>query len=314
MRPTHRKRCARERGITLVEMVIAMVVVAIILAATMFFAYPVREAVDVKVRAELTDAADNALQRIARDVRLALPNSIRVTSAGGSFFLEFMPIRTAGRYRAESSGAVCGASGTDELAFDSNTPVDQCFKTIGTIDASAVTANDFLVLNNYGDNYPGQNAYATAGTLNRRRIASVTDEGSPAAREVVSFNSTTAFTRDLHDSPAKRFYIVTGNLTTGLPEPVTYECTPPFLTRRWGYAMTTAQPTAFTDGSSAVLAGPVPGTTAQLQVTGCSFDYDANGIGAQLGLLTLQLTLSQPVSTGVETVTLYQEVHISNVP
>jgi MSHA biogenesis protein MshO len=314
MRQTRRKGGAAERGITLVEMVIAMVVVGIVLAATIFFASPLRQAVDVKVRAELTDAADNALQRIGRDVRLALPNSVRVTASGGSFFLEFIPIRTAGRYRAESSGAACGGSGTDELAFDSNAPVDQCFKTIGTIDASAVTANDFLVLNNYGDAYPGQNAYATAGTLNRRRIISVVDEGSPAAREVVSFNSTTALTRDLHDSPAKRFYIVTGNATTGLPEPVTYECTPPFLTRRWGYTMTPSQPTSFSDGSSAVLAGPVAGTTAQLQVTGCSFDYDASGVGAQLGLLTLQLTLSETVSTGVETVTLYHAVHISNVP
>jgi hypothetical protein len=33
-------------------------------------------------RAELTDQADVALRRITRDIRLALPNSLRVTTTG----------------------------------------------------------------------------------------------------------------------------------------------------------------------------------------------------------------------------------------
>lgn len=296
-------RSRRESGITLIEMVVAMVAVGIILAATIFFAYPLRQAVDTTARAELTDVADNALQRIGREVRLALPNSVRVTSSGGSAYLEFIPVRTGGRYRADSSGAACG-TGTDELAFDA---VDACFKTIGILpDAASVTANDFLVLNNYGEGFAGQNAYQTAAPLNRRKIASLTNEGSPVARQVVSFVSTVAFDRSLHDSAARRFYIVNGNAGTALPEPVTYQCTPPTLTRRSGYTMSATQPTTFTDGSAVLLAN---------NVASCAFDYDPNGVAARVGLLTLHLQLSKTVSSGAaETVSLYHAVHVNNVP
>jgi len=96
-------------------MIVAIVIVAIIVAATVYFVFPLRQTVDASTRAELTDIADNALQRIGRDVRLALPNSVRVTTSGSSAFVEFLAIRTAGRYRGQSSGAACGAA-TDELA------------------------------------------------------------------------------------------------------------------------------------------------------------------------------------------------------
>jgi MSHA biogenesis protein MshO len=288
----------RQRGFTLIEMVVSMVVVAIILAATLFFAYPVRQAVDVTTRAELTDIADNALHRIGFDVRLALPNSVRTTASGASSFVEFLPLRTGGRYRGESSGAACDTA-TDELAFD---VADTCLKSIGTIpDPGTVTANDFLVLNNYGAGFARQDAYeAAAGTVNRRRIVSVVSEG---ARERITFLSGT-FDRTLHDSAGKRFYIVAGNAATGLPEPVTYDCTPPTLVRRWGYTMTAAQPTSFGDGTSALLAN---------NVLTCSFAYTPN-VAPQVGLLTLQLVLSKATSGGSETVSLYHAVHVSNLP
>jgi MSHA biogenesis protein MshO len=290
----------RAPGFTLIEMIIAIVLVGIILAATMYFAYPLRQAVDTTTRAELTDTADNALQRMARDVRLALPNSVRVTSPGSSF-VEFIPLRTAGRYRAEaSSPAVPCDTGTDELAFDAS---DTCFKTLGAmLDPGTITNNDFLVLNNYGDGFDGQNAYATTGTLNRRQIASITDEG---VRQVVSFvNPGTSLSRTLHDSPGKRFFVVPGNGVT--PLPVTYECTPPTL-RRWsGYAMTATQPTSFPGATAALLAN---------NVASCTFEYQANGVGPRIGLLTLQIRLTKPLSSGsLESVSLYQAVHVNNVP
>ncbi len=47
-------------------------------------------------RLAMADTADTALRRIARDVRLALPNTVRVDASG--MFLEFIPIKTGGRY------------------------------------------------------------------------------------------------------------------------------------------------------------------------------------------------------------------------
>lgn len=308
----------RLRGFTLIEMVIAIVLVSIIVATTIFFVYPVRQAADLATRAELTDIADNALQRIGREVRLALPNSVR--RDGSHLFLEFIPLRNAGRYRADvgglASGSNCPDTGigqpdSDQLSF--NPVVDTCFKTIGAVASTittTITTSDFLVLNNYGPGFTGQNAYDTSGTLNRRQISAAADEGT---RERISFTSATAFDRTLHDSPGKRFYVVVGNTLTVLPEPVTYECSPApaggTLTRRWGYSMLTAQPTLpaqFAGGNATLIAG---------DVTDCDFDYDPNGVAPQVGLLTLRLTLSRTLSGGeTETVSLYHAVHVSNVP
>ena len=55
-------------------------------------------------RARLTDAADTALRRMVRDIRLGLPNSVRVTTVGTTIYLEFLITRTGGRYRAEGGG------------------------------------------------------------------------------------------------------------------------------------------------------------------------------------------------------------------
>jgi MSHA biogenesis protein MshO len=304
MRRTRPERVNR-RGFTLIEFVLTIVLVGIIVAATVYFTYPVLQTVDIEARAELTDIADNALQRIGREVRLALPNSVRATNVAGVQFVEFLPIRTAGRYRAEagsvSAGSDCPADGVaapaaDQLSFDVS---DTCFKTIGpVVDVASITTNDFLVFNNYG--FGSQNAYATAAPLNRIKISTVTDEGTRVRFSFVG----TALDRSLHDSPGKRFFVVIGNGTT--PEPVSYVCDPSSKTvvRRWGYTMSPTQPTSFTNGLSAQIAS---------DVTGCNFDY-LPSVAPQIGLLTLRLTLSRAVSTGIETVSLYHSVHVSNVP
>jgi MSHA biogenesis protein MshO len=314
MRPIRPDR-ARCCGVTLIELVVAIVLVGIITATTFYFLYPVTQAVDLSTRAELTDAADSALQRIGREARLALPNSIRLdTSTPSTIYLEFLPIRSAGRYRGDaggvSSGSNCPPDGVaapaaDQLSFDGI--VDTCFKTIGTVaDVGTITANDFLVFNNYGPGFAGQNAYATSGVLNRRQLSAL--PGVEASRVRFAFTSATALDRSLHDSPGRRFFVIVGNAGTGLPEPVTYICDTGArtLTRRWGYTMvqTPTSPPTLTGGSTALIAN---------NVTGCNFDYLAN-VAPQIGLLALRLTLSKAVSNTTESVSLYHAIHVSNVP
>ncbi|OGA64328.1 MAG: hypothetical protein A3G83_00750 [Betaproteobacteria bacterium RIFCSPLOWO2_12_FULL_68_20] len=269
---------------------IAMVVVAIIVGATIYFVYPLRQATDVTVRATLTDIADNALQRIGRDVRLALPNSVRVDGTS----VEFLALRTAGRYRGDGGEAVAtpncsGGVADDQLSFDI---ADTCLASIGEL-AIAAVANDYLVLNNYGPDFTGQNAYALSG--NTAKITSVDTSGS--SRDLINFESTT-FQRTLHDSPGKRFFVITG--------PVRYECAGGTLTRYWNYPIQTAFPPAVTTGQ---VSAPIAEN-----VTGCTFSYEQN-VAPQIGLLTLRLTLSRTMSGGeTETVSLYHAVHVSNVP
>lgn len=293
------RRTRRNRGVTLIELVVAIVLVGIIVAAVSFFLNPVRQSTDLALRAELTDIADNALQRVGRDVKLALPNSIRVASAGSSTFVEFLAVRTAGRYRAEGGGAAAGtncanddatlaAPGNDQLSFDLP---DTCFKTIGKLAETIVANSDQLVLNNY--RLPNQDAYQTAGTLNRSLITAV--DTSEVGRDRIAFAAAT-FQRALHDSPGKRFFAISG--------PVTYECdlATGRILRHAGYAIAAGQPTAFAGGA----------LIAEF-VSGCSFEYST--VGPQLGLLTMRITLQRALFGGAnETVTLYHAVHVSNTP
>ena len=105
-----RRTSPSTNGFTLIELVVTIVLTAIIMGALVFFVYPLRQAVDVTARADLTEAADSALRRVGRDVRLALPNSVRVaTDASGRAYLEYLAVRTAGRYRADGQGAGGGS-------------------------------------------------------------------------------------------------------------------------------------------------------------------------------------------------------------
>lgn len=296
------------RGVTLIEMVVAIVLVAIIATVVIYFIYPVRQAADLATRAELTDIADNALQRIGREVRLALPNSVRVTSSGSSVFLEFLAVRAAGRYRADSGGVSAGtdcpldtgltAPDDDQLSFDAG---DTCFKSLGTVlNASTVVAGDFLVLNNYGAvtspsvQYPGQNAYQ-AGAANRVAIVTATAEAGPPIRLRLTFASTT-FQRTLHDSPGKRFFVVSG--------PVTFECN-----------TATKQVTRYSGYTIAETPTLPAGALIADNVESCSFDYDTSGVAPQVGLLTLRMGLSKTLSGGTtERVRLYHAVHVNNIP
>ncbi len=304
MRPTRPERLrANARGVSLIELVVAIVVIGVIAAGVSYFVYPVRQSVDMTVRADLTDAADTALQRIAREVRLALPNSVRVDGTGR--YVEFLALRTAGRYRADGGGGSAGSdcaddgNGTpdsDQLAFDVS---ETCFKTIGKlpdlagVNDTPVAGSDELVLNNYGAGFAGQDAY-TNSPANRVAVSAFTAQ---ADRDKIEFAATT-FQRALHDSAGKRFFVITG--------PVSYGCdlVTGTVTRYSGYAITAAQATP-PGGTAAPIAG---------NVSGCAFDYTAN-VAPQVGLLTLRLTLSKATSGGApETVSLYHAVHVSNVP
>lgn len=292
-----------ERGVTLIELVVSIVIVGIIVAAVSFFLTPLRQGTDLASRAQLTDIADNALQRMGRDVKLALPNSVRTTTAGSSNFLEYIAVRTAGRYRADGGGPAGGvncddddpalpAPDDDQLSFDLPAG-DRCFKTLGKLPGAIVAGTDQLVLNNYG--FADQNAYQTVGTLNRVVVAAV--DVSEAGRDRISFAPTT-FVRMLHDSPGKRFFVVSG--------PVTYECdlAAGRIFRHSGYALSAAQPTVF-GGSPALVAE---------HVTACVFEYTPS-VSAQLGLLTLRLQLQRALfGGGAETVSLYHAVHVNNAP
>lgn len=243
----------------------------------LFLRVPLDSYVAQDRRARLTDTADTALRRMARDIRLALPNSVRVTSVGSVVYLEFLATRSGGRYRAQGGG--------DILDF---TAADDSFDVLGPgID---MRAGDSIAVYNLGidgaDAWKGE----TLATYSGGAATNVTNIP-------IAFKPTPPFPLA---SPGNRFQVVEG--------PVSYVCDPGAgtLTRYWGYAPAAAQRTAFAAATPrALLATRVSAPVG----SPCSFDYQP-GVTERGGLVSMTLSLS----LAGETIRLHANTQVSNQP
>lgn len=290
----------RRAGFTLVELVVVMIVSGIVASSVgVFMTRPIEGYNDLARRTTLVDAADLAARRLARDVRRALPNSLRV--AGGGAALELLHTVEGARYRAVPGVNPGGADHTapsDVLSFFG----DASWNALGRLQALSFS---------YGTPLPAGHRvaiYTTDANLTWSDAATGADPGvlSPAATSITIVDDgdedrivLSAAHQFRFASPGRRLYVV--------DEPVSYLCDvgAGTLTRFSGYALASAQPT---DPGAAPLAAAAAGVVTS-RVAGCSFTYQP-GTSQRAGTVTLDLSLSE----AGETIRLLRHVHVGNVP
>ncbi|WP_394244789.1 prepilin-type N-terminal cleavage/methylation domain-containing protein [Vibrio astriarenae] len=87
------------RGFTLIEMIITIIIVAVIaLGIAGFVEFGTKGFAQSVERQRLHTQAQFVLQKMSREIRHAVPNSLRVTEDSGEYCLSFYPIKYSGFY------------------------------------------------------------------------------------------------------------------------------------------------------------------------------------------------------------------------
>jgi MSHA biogenesis protein MshO len=285
------------RGFTLVELVITIAVSSVVVAfMAMFIVTPMTIYTSQTRRAALVDAADGALRFIGRDLRAALPNSVRVSASGSVTALELLATADGARY--QDSGPLSNPA----LALDL-TAADGAFAT--TVPFTQLTlpwTSNAYFLSIYNVGVPGADAYQTPPpTPNVITPANTTitiSAGATANQNLVTLSPAFQFA---FGSPGQRVFLVSG--------PVSYLCdtAAATLTRYSGYTIASAQPTS----AAALNAAGASSALVASNVAGCQFALSAGAGTAQrngLATLTLQITQSG------ESVQLLHQVEVVNAP
>lgn len=274
-----------QSGFTLVEMIMVIVITGIIGGmVAIFIQSPVQGYISSERRAELTDIADTAMRRMARDIRTAVPNSVRQPSACGTSCVEFLPTKDGGRYRASTPGNVLPFGAVGGNTFDIlGTPI-----TFAT--------GDYIVVGSTQSG--GAPAYDTSLSGILRPFNGTA--GTPQSKVTFPLNTYWPAWAALS---SQRFDVV-----DGAQQAVTYACVPTSecsfdasgngtcqLMRYWKYTIGGV----YTGGQSAILAD---------KVSNCSISYAV--ANQRYGLVTTLLTLT----SGNESVSLYNEIHVNNSP
>lgn len=275
-------RPIKHSGFTLVELVMVIVLVGIIAGSlTPMILQSVTAYQDTQSRSELVARGRVALERLARELRHAAPNSLQVLNNGGATEgIEFLSCRRGGRYVDQNDDF---GTSTYTNRFRRNANLNQ-LDVVGT--DYVRQANDLLVIGNTtpADLIAGD----TVSAISANPVTFNADGVGGNDSQTLSFNNN----QFPYDSPGKHFAI----------------CDTSYEVGRSGNAIHWHTATGMTDydgnqdwaGGDPVL---VDGVTA------LDFAYSA-GTPQSAGVLRIDLELTN----ASEVIRLYHEVHVRNTP
>lgn len=282
----------RNNGFTLIELVMTIVLLGIIGGV---LAPVIQSSIEIyaaeRSRAALVQKGRLALERIAREVREAVPNSLSVVNdaIGNPAGIEFLQILSGGRYidNIDSFGATAFNDPTKR--FSSGVAMTQLY-SLGLGQTAA--PGDLLIIGNVS---PANLIAGTTVVPLTNPSVTPTDpvvDGATTIGEILNF----APYMFPGGSPGRRYFIANTNYEIGLLAD----------TIRWH---TSAGLVDYDTNMDWNAADPilVNGVNVVNGVPGLNFTYDP---GAAIGVAVLSMTLS--LTDGTESVNLYQEVQIRN--
>ncbi len=283
-----------QRGFTLMELIIVIVLLGILASgAGLLITKPIEAYNDQLRRQQLVDQGEMALRQIARDIRRALPNSLRVDATGSA--IEMVNTIGGARYRDEVGGVFIDPV-DDILGF---TSVDTAFNLLGRLNLTALQLlNQRLVIYNTVPADAISNIYSDAviGDLGVMTPAGTTlglsDASSGVEEHRITLSAAFQFSQQ---SPGQRIFVVDG--------PISYVCDTgtATLTRYDSYPYQSTQTLAPAGAESGLVVS---------QLKSCSFTYDA-GSTQRGGIVTMEIVLDDATS---ESISLLHQVHVVNVP
>ncbi len=269
-------------GFTLIEMITVIVLLGVMSGVLTPFISKAMQAYSAsKARADLVSKGRLSMERMSREIRHVVPNSLRIL--GGGTGIEFVRSRTGGRYVSEFDTFALGFSNPLRRFKTGVSRVE--LYTVGT--GLNFVANDLLVI---GNTTPSLlEAGTTTVALTSITPTTLLDDNTVSG-QVLNFAAKT-FTMG---SPGKHFVIADQTIEVGLNG-----------TNLHWYASTGLSEYDNAQDWSSVDPMLVNGVNAVI------FSYSA-GASMSSGVLRIDLELIDSVTN--ETIRLYQEVHMRNTP
>ncbi len=207
-RPENFATANKQSGFSLLELIIVIVLIGILaISLSKLTSNSVVGYIDAKDRNRLSQSTKWVIERISRDLREAIPQSVRAGTSGNFHCVEFIPIENSSTYfNIPATGAV--------TSF-----------TAANFDVSTSTAGFITIM-------PINTANLYAGTGSIGSVASIANSGTPN-EVLITLSGPTTFNGR---SPHRRFFLFNGPASYCLNDANGQ------MTRYSGYGLSASQP------------------------------------------------------------------------